>query len=217
MTGVTIMRMEAGLDTGPILLQKCLPIQNGTIFCDNTQSLLETLAVDGAKLMISALNMLRENRTSYITQNEEQATYAPKLTKLEAIINWDLYALKIHNHVRGFSPNPGATTTLKIDNKEPIAVRIEEGFYFHKDNLEKEEYASFQECIIQLEIECLRKAQVASIKNGQLIGMYKKYLLVKTQESYYAVSKIRLAGKTQMDAKAFINGYFKNYNCLYFY
>lgn len=215
MTGVTIMRMEAGLDTGPILLQQCMPIRNQENFCDDTQTLLERLARDGAKLMMTALDLLKDHQASYIPQNNEFATHAPKLTKQEACIDWNKTALQIHNHVRGFYPNPGATSMLHIDTKEPIAVRIEAGFYFYEHNMLEDDYANYLEHIAKLEKETLIKTGQESIKNGQFLGLYKEYIIVKAQESYYALAKIRLAGKAQMDAKAFMNGYFKNNSALY--
>ena len=227
LSGVTIIRMEAGLDTGPILLQQAISIKDSEAFSDDSGTLLEALAESGAKLMKTSLNMIRENRVDLVPQNDERASHAPKLTKQEAQIDWNKSAVEIHNHVRGFFPNPGATAQLQLNEKDPIQVRIEKGFVA--------ENAGFDEAEFFAQTPSHIPSQTASQSNGQaqdknsnntdqnsntfnntntptgtIIGIYKNYILVKTGKGYYGISQIRLAGKDPMDAKAFNNGYFKN-------
>ena len=128
LTGVTIMRMEAGLDTGPTLLQQAISINDTEENCHNAGSLLMDIAHSGATLLLEALELIRNNDVTLIKQNDELATHAAKLTKQEAQIDFTNSSLAVHNHVRGFSPNPGATANLLLDGKEPIAVRIEAGY-----------------------------------------------------------------------------------------
>lgn len=190
-TGVTIMRMEAGLDTGPILLQQCLYILDGEDNYHNSGSLLKAAAHAGATLMIEALELIRNDDVTLITQNNALATHAAKLTKQEAQINFNKTATEIHNHVRCFSPNPGATASLCFENKEPIAVRIEAGY-----PLERLDFSANEE--------------EKQLPNGTITGIFKNYIIVKCQESFYGIRQIRLAGKAPMDAKSFQNGYLKN-------
>ncbi len=203
-SGVTIMQMEAGLDTGPMLLQQAINIHDTESFSDNSESLLEALAESGAKLMMVALNMLRENRLNFVVQNDQEASYASKLTKQEAVINWQSDATKIHNHVRGFSPNPGATSLLNFPGKEAVPVRVEKGFVLERLDFNPKE---FYEKNSLNEQDCIA---------GTLLGLYKNYLVVKCEDDHYGISQIRMAGKASMDAKAFYNGYFKNSPSLFF-
>ncbi|MEQ7872588.1 methionyl-tRNA formyltransferase [Sphingomonas sp. ASV193] len=100
-TGVTIMQMEAGLDTGPMRLAQSLPIGES-----NAAQLTERLAELGAELMIRVLADLR----SYppVLQPEEGITYAAKISKDEARIDWTRSATEIQRHVQGLAPFPGA-------------------------------------------------------------------------------------------------------------
>lgn len=87
-TGVTIMRMEAGLDTGPMLLQQAVSIEPD----DTAGTLFEVLAEHGAKLMVGALGMVAEQRAAFIPQTDDMATYAPKISPDEERIDWSLPA-----------------------------------------------------------------------------------------------------------------------------
>ncbi len=205
LTGVTIMRMEKGLDTGPILLQQVVDIKDSESLSDNCYTLLEALADRGGKLMNMALNMIRDNRADVVMQNHEKATHAPKLTKQEALIDWAKSAEEIHNHVRGFSPNPGATAKLQINDKEPIQVRIEKGFVLERLGFDVVEWNTQN-----------TQSPCSESHVGKIMGIYNDYILVKTGKGYYGISQIRLAGKDPMNAKAFNNGYFKNNESLQF-
>ncbi len=107
-TGVTTMKMNAGLDTGDILLSSKVLISDK----DNAQSLHETLAQRGSSLMLETLNQLESGSLEEVCQNQELASYAPKLKKEDGLIEWNQPAIKIHNLVRGLTPWPGAFTFL---------------------------------------------------------------------------------------------------------
>lgn len=111
-TGITIMRMDAGLDTGPILLRESLPIQNE----DDTGTLHDRLASLGAKLIVVALEQLQHADLPDCPQPNEGATYARKIDKAEARMDWRQPAYLLSRKVRAFSPFPGATAA--IDGKE---------------------------------------------------------------------------------------------------
>jgi len=129
LTGVTIMRMEAGMDTGPILLQQALSIEPE----DTAGSLFETLAEHGGKLMTGALGMIAEGRVACVPQNTEMATYAPKIRPEEEYIDWTRSATAIHNQIRGLTPFPGARSILCLPEREPLALRLEPGRVLEDD------------------------------------------------------------------------------------
>ncbi len=123
-TGITIMQMDKGLDTGPILMQESLPIASN----DTTSTLHDKLADLGGKLICKALAALQQNQIKMIPQDENLANYASKIMKNEASIDFSLPANVIANKIRAFNPFPGAQTTfngttLKIWQAEetPIA------------------------------------------------------------------------------------------------
>ncbi len=107
-TGVTLMRMEAGLDTGPMLLRERLPIAAS----DNAGSLHDRLAALGARLIVDALPRLERGGLADEPQPAEGATYAAKLDKAEAVLDWRQPAAQLDRTVRAFNPFPGATAQL---------------------------------------------------------------------------------------------------------
>ncbi len=103
-TGIVVMRMEEGLDTGPVALA-----ERTEIGPDETAGELRgRLSRLGAGLIARALAALAEDRLAFSPQAEEGATYAPKITKTEARIDWSKSASALHDLVRGLSPHPGA-------------------------------------------------------------------------------------------------------------
>jgi methionyl-tRNA formyltransferase len=108
-TGVTTMRINEGLDTGDILLQKDLAILDE----DTAETLSPRLAAIGANLMIETLRGLAEGTLSSRPQQDEEATLAPILKKEEGRIDFSRSAQEIYNRLRGFQPWPGAFTTFR--------------------------------------------------------------------------------------------------------
>jgi len=103
-TGNNVMRMEEGLDTGPVALS-----QSVEILPDMTaQELHDELSVKGAGLVVEALKKLGKNELTYAPQPEEGVLYAHKIEKAEARIDWAEPATAVHNKIRGLSPFPGA-------------------------------------------------------------------------------------------------------------
>ncbi|HCL87098.1 MAG TPA: methionyl-tRNA formyltransferase [Comamonadaceae bacterium] len=107
-TGVTIMQMDAGLDTGDMLLRSALPIAAH----DTTATLHDRLAALGGALIVQALQQARQGRLQGEPQPGEGVTYAHKIEKAEAAIDWRQPAAAIERRVRAFDPFPGAATTL---------------------------------------------------------------------------------------------------------
>lgn len=103
-SGVTIMQMEEGLDTGPMLLIERLPIEHG----DTTGSLHDKLAELGGKMIVDALRKLEQGNLPATPQPEEGVTYAAKIAKEEAALDFTLPAEVVARKIRAFNPFPGA-------------------------------------------------------------------------------------------------------------
>lgn len=110
-TGVTIMQMDAGLDTGDMLLTETCAIKDA----DTTGSLHDTLAELGGRLIVEALEIAACGGFLPTTQPSEGVTYAHKIEKHEAALNWTLPAEVLARRVRAFNPFPGAFTLLGTD------------------------------------------------------------------------------------------------------
>lgn len=105
-TGVCIMQMETGLDTGPVLLSESIPIRDE----DNAGTLHDRLADLGARLLLQALDDLERGAAVPRQQPAEGATYAAKVVRAEARIDWARSAPEIWCKVRAFNPHPGAVS-----------------------------------------------------------------------------------------------------------
>jgi methionyl-tRNA formyltransferase len=108
-TGVTIMQMDAGLDTGDILLQRATAIR----IEETAVELAGRLSEMGAELLVEALQRLREHTLFGIPQNHEAASHAPRLTKADGAIDWSRPAREVCHLIRGVQPWPGAYTFLR--------------------------------------------------------------------------------------------------------
>jgi methionyl-tRNA formyltransferase len=108
-TGISIMRMEAALDTGPVLLCEAVPILPG----ETAGTLHDKLAALGARLVVAALDGLGRGTLAAAPQPADGATYAAKLDKREARIDWTRPAAEIERQVRAFNPFPGATARVR--------------------------------------------------------------------------------------------------------
>ena len=114
-TGVTIMQMDAGLDTGDMLLMERLPIRAD----DTTGSLHDRLAVLGGRLIVEALEIAACGGLTAKKQPTEGVTYAHKIDKAEAAMDWSQSAVTLARRVRAFNPFPGAATARA---GEPVKV-----------------------------------------------------------------------------------------------
>ena len=119
-TGVTIMQMEAGLDTGPMLAKVITPIDAKT-----TGELTEELAELGANAMVGVLNDLEH--LAAIPQDDGAATYAPKIDKAEARIDWSKPAEEIERLARGLAPFPGAWSESDGERVKLLRAELAEG------------------------------------------------------------------------------------------
>lgn len=112
-TGMMVMRMDEGLDTGPVALTERISIGAN----ETAGELHDRLMQVGATLMVKALEALEAGRLAFTPQPAEGAVYAKKIEKAEARIDWNLAAAAAHNHIRGLSPFPGAWCEMTLGDK----------------------------------------------------------------------------------------------------
>ncbi|MCA0963616.1 methionyl-tRNA formyltransferase [Salipiger bermudensis] len=120
-TGICIMQMEAGLDTGPVLLREATEIGAE----ETTGELHDRLSAMGADLIVQALSQL-DGLTPEV-QPEEGVTYAQKIDKVEAAVDWSRPAEEISRQIRGLAPFPGAWTTLGEHRIKLLGARVFDG------------------------------------------------------------------------------------------
>jgi methionyl-tRNA formyltransferase len=123
-TGVTIMAMDAGVDTGPILAQRGAPIGPE----ETAAEVIDRLAGLGADLLVRTLRGLERGSVRPIPQNDAGAVYAPKLTRSLSPVRWDRDVITVHNQIRALQPSPGATSYLgeklvRITQAQPSSFR----------------------------------------------------------------------------------------------
>ncbi len=112
-TGVNVMKMDLGLDTGPVALFEKLPIsQNMT-----AGELHDQLSLTTAKLMVDAARLLKNSVVELTEQSEDGVLYASKIEKSETRIDWSKPAAEVHNHIRGLSPFPGVWCEMQLGGK----------------------------------------------------------------------------------------------------
>ena len=102
-TGVSIMKIEPKLDTGPVMLQSKVKIHPNL----NSEELSNEMSKTGAKLILDALELIEADKAKFTKQNETEVTYAKKILKSEAKIDWSLDAKKILAKINALNPNPG--------------------------------------------------------------------------------------------------------------
>ena len=120
-TGVTIMQMEEGLDTGAMLLKEEFAIDADT----NAGALHDALAEIGARLIVQALDQLPDLQP--VPQPADGVTYAAKITKEECRIDWRRNAVELDRHIRGLSPAPGAFTGIGAERLTILAADLASG------------------------------------------------------------------------------------------
>ncbi|MGV8995669.1 MAG: methionyl-tRNA formyltransferase [Parvibaculaceae bacterium] len=138
-TGVMVMQMDVGLDTGPVLLAEHMPITPTT----NAGALHDGLSHVGASLMVRALAALSRGSLVAAQQSDVGVTYAHKIEKEEARIDWTRAATELDCHIRGLTPFPGAffevtrgdqITRIKVLRAEPVSAKGEVGQVLSLDN-----------------------------------------------------------------------------------
>lgn len=175
-TGVTIMYMEEGLDTGDMISSVKLPIDQD----DNAGTLFDKLSVAGAELLIDTLPELISGTAQAVPQNEREATYARSLKREDERIDWSRSAEQIVNHVRALSPWPGAFT-------------IQDGQVFKIWAARPVMHASME------------YSQTVPIP-GEIVKAEDGQLWVQTGEGILELIEVQPAGKKRMPVQAFLQG-----------
>ena len=177
-TGVTTMRIDAGLDTGDILLQRELPVAAD----DTAETLAPKLAAIGAELMVETLRGLEQGAVHPQPQDHTRATLAPIIQKEEGRIDFSASATGIYNRLRGFQPWPGGYTTYRGKNLAVAAARAHPDHRFaHKESM-----ATSPGSIV-VEGDCI------------FVGCH--------GDSWLEILELQPEGKRRMSARDFINGY----------
>jgi len=118
-SGVMVMKMDAGLDTGDVAMAERLPITDAM----TAQDLHDALAPLGADLMVRAIGGLARAGLQWAKQSEQGVTYAAKIEKAEARIDWTKSARDVLRHIHGLSPFPGAWFEIAADG-EPVRIKV---------------------------------------------------------------------------------------------
>ena len=189
-TGITTMLMDAGMDTGAMLLKAYTPIQ----LLDNAHQLAQTLASSGADLLVETLLRLGQQEIQAIAQDEAQATYAPLIQKSDYCLDWSRSAIDLHNQVRGFIPNCIASfrdKSLKIITTAPLDSA-------YLSQLPPESTVLEQE-LSSLDGKSERSGEVMKIVKG--IGP-----IIQTGEGLLLLREVQIAGKRPQSGWDFANG-----------
>jgi methionyl-tRNA formyltransferase len=173
-TGITIMQIEAGLDTGAMLAQQRIPIEAAA----NSQQLHDRLAQLGADLLLATLQLAEDGQLRPKPQPDQGVTYAAKIDKAEARIDWWRSALEIDRQVRAFTPWPVAETLwhgqqLRVWEARPVADGRVVGTY--------DDFA----------------------QPGNILGLEQEQLLVQCGQGRIALMQLQLAGRRIVSAREF--------------
>lgn len=189
-TGITTMLMDAGMDTGAMLLKAYTPVA----LLDNAQHLAQTLADLGGNLLIDTLLKLERQELQPIPQDASQATYAPLIQKQDYCLDWSRRAIELHNQVRGFFPDCVANfrgQKLKISATAPLG----DAYWSH---LPPELSALVQNYPSMASVSA-RPGEVVNIVKG--IGP-----IVQTGEGLLVLREVQMAGKCPQSGWDFANG-----------
>jgi methionyl-tRNA formyltransferase len=187
-TGITTMLMDAGMDTGAMLLKYETPVN----LFDNTDRLAAKLAVEGARLLVETIWSL--DRITPIPQEHSAATAAPPIQKSEYSIDWTRSNISIHNQIRGFYPNCVTTfraQPLKIMATAPLGAEFAADLPPEMQKLLPE--------LVSLDLSDSLPGTVVKIAKG--LGP-----IVQTGSGYLLLREVQLAGKRPQSGADLVNG-----------
>jgi methionyl-tRNA formyltransferase len=181
-SGVTTMQIDAGLDTGPILLQTSCSIGSD----ETAPELAGRLAIIGAELLVETLSLIERGAITHRSQDHSQATLAPMLKREDGLIDWNLSAQHIRHRIRGFQPWPGAWTVF---NRQRLILW---GATAISDN--------------QPSDENLAQSGPVTLP-GTIMQAAKDYLVIRCgHRSLLQIEELQLEGKRRMNTRDFLNG-----------
>ncbi len=172
-TGVTTMLLDEGMDTGDILLKS--KIQIGP---DDTAGVLgEKLAQAGARLLLETLEGLSEDRISSHKQDKNSASYAPKIKKGEALLEWSKPAKQLKDLIRALNPHPGAYTFFQGKRLKVLEARID------------------------------KRTKGAQLQPGTVIDLEKDGIVVASADYLLVLNVVQPENKRKMNADEFLRGH----------
>lgn len=184
-TGITTMLMDAGMDTGAMLLKAVTPI---ALF-DNAQDLAKTLAVVTADLIADTLLGLNQGSIQPIPQDHEKATYAPLIRKEDYGLDWTKGAIALHNQVRGFYPN--CVTTFR---DQPLKVTATVPLNGDRASMPSE-------------LQRYEGLDSSGAMPGTVVELLKNQgAIVQTGEGTLLLKEVQMAGKRSQSGWDFVNG-----------
>lgn len=184
-TGITIMQMDAGLDTGPILHQTPCSITSH----ETNQSLLEKLQPLATKAILTVLNQLEHNNITITKQNHSLASYAKKINKTDAQINWSLSAVELDRKIRAFIPDPVAYTSLITPDTSINNIKVWQAHPQETPILDK------------------------IVTPGTILNITNDYLEIATGNGSLQITELQFPGKTRQKINNLLNS--PKYNSLF--
>jgi methionyl-tRNA formyltransferase len=183
-TGVTIMKMDAGLDTGPILAQRRTPIESG----DDAATLHDRLGRLGAELLLATIPDYVGGKIQPQPQPAEGVSHAPKIKKEDGRIDWSLPAQSIVNRLRAFTPWPGAFTFLPAEPK-PQLLKIWKAEAVEKSG----------------EPAC--RAETSERRPGTILSADKNGIMVACGQGTLRILELQREGGRRLSAAEFLAGH----------
>ena len=182
-SGVTIMMMAEGMDSGDILLKAIEPICSD----DTAVTLMDRLAILGAVTLVKALKQMMAGELKREPQDHALATYAPKMQKNDGLIDWLLSASVIERRIRAYDPWPGAFTFLPSRLSKPgVSGRLK---------------------VLQAEILKHPVAHAEGLAPGSVCALSPVGPVVATGDRLLCLTEVQPDGSRHMDGKAFLNGH----------
>lgn len=172
-TGVTIMQMDIGLDTGDMLHKVYTPIEPQ----ETSATLYAKLAELAPPALIEVLDNLENAKFSPEKQQEDLANYAEKLTKEEALLDWNLSAVQLERNIRAFNPAPIAYLNLNVNDKEE-RIKVYQAVVLAHQNA----------------------------KAGTVLAVDKQGIQIATSEGVLQITQLQPQGKKPMSVQDFLNG-----------
>jgi methionyl-tRNA formyltransferase len=188
--GITTMRMDAGMDTGDILLKQRIEVG----LLENSLEVAHRLALLSGELLVETLHQLHQNTLTPIPQDPQQATYAPLIGKSDYRLDWSKSAIALHNQIRGFTPNCTTQlrgTALKILSSAPLDPRYAQDLPEDLSALAQDIAGSTDRNYPPSRIVYLAPQQGP---------------IVKTGEGLLLLQSLQMAGKRSQSGWDFVNG-----------
>jgi methionyl-tRNA formyltransferase len=175
-TGVTIMQIDAGLDTGDMLLKESLPIGRS----ETAPQLSARLSVVGAELLLEAIRRIEAGTVTREQQRNQDATHAPILKKEDGLVDWHRPAQEIYNRWRGFNPWPGAYTLFRSQQLSITGMQLAERKLDAPGRLYAEKHRLFAGCGSGTTLELL-EIQLAGKKRMNAEAFLNGYRLLENE------------------------------------